>query len=242
MLPRQAAQRRTVGNPSSLHWGFLPRRLNETLLLLEYILLEGRGNTFLLLVCQDTLWRKQPGSEVRKSYTLCSADLGTIHSALGHMQKDAQEGSGISLIGPPFFLTKQQRLEKVGQVAKVVLGLRKLMDILAREPIMVDSGQHEPIYDKTRTYADVQNEIATRLANLPKFTARVKITVDGKPVEHTVKTLSPERGLRAIALQDRKDRIRANNRTDGYTRKRDEVEEEIRNRQNPPQAPPDTPT
>jgi len=173
--------------------------------------------------------------------SLCSADLGTIHSALGHMQKDAQEGSGISLISPPFFLTKQQRLEKVGQIAKLVLGLRKLMDILAREPIMVDSGQHEPIYEKPRTYADVQNEIATRLANLPKFTARVKITVDGKPVEHTVKTLSPERGLGGRALQDRKDRIRANNRTDGYTRTRDEVEEEIRNRQNPPQAPPDKP-
>jgi hypothetical protein len=174
--------------------------------------------------------------------SLCSADLGTIHAALGHMQKDAQEGSGFSLISPPFFLSKQQRQEKVGQVAKVVLGLRKLMDILAREPIMVASGQHEPIYDKPRTYADVQHEIATRLASLPKFTARVKITVDGKPVEHTVKTLSPERGMRGIALQDRKDRIRANSRTDGYTRKRDEVEEEIRNRQNPPQAPSDTPT
>ncbi len=80
------------------------------------------------------------------------------------------------------------------------------------------------------------------------------IGADDKPVEHTVKTVIPERGFRGITLQDRIDRIRANNRQDGYCRKRSDVEEEIRIRQEqcsepsslrkpiePPEEPPGSP-
>src|SRR5262249_43242165 len=59
-------------------------------------------------------------------------------------------------------------------VRAIITGLRQLMYILAQEPILVDSGQWEPIYDKTRTYADVENEIASTLANLPNRQAKVK--------------------------------------------------------------------
>lgn len=113
-----------------------------------------------------------------------------------------------------------------------ITSLREAMEILAKDPIVVDSGQHEPIYDKPRTYADVQNEIATRLANLPKFTAKVKIIdAQDKPVEHTVKTLAPEKGIGKAALQDRIVRIRAQNITGGYVRERTVVEQEIQARQ-----------
>jgi hypothetical protein len=128
-----------------------------------------------------------------------------------------------------------------------ITSLRQTMQVLASDPILIDTGQHEPIYDKPRTYADVQNQTASTLANLPKYTARVKIIgSDDKSVEHTVKTLEPERGFRGIALQDRLDRIRENNIRDGYLRERVKVEEEITSRQKQcfdlPQEPPDPPS
>jgi len=103
------------------------------------------------------------------------------------------------------------------------------MEALAIDPILVDTGQHEPIFDKPRQYADVQNEIATRLANLPKFTAQVKIVgADGNSVEHTIQTSAPEQGLGKGALKDRIERIRTQNMREGFIRLRQEVEEEIR--------------
>jgi hypothetical protein len=95
-----------------------------------------------------------------------------------------------------------------------------------------------------RSYADVLNEVASQLANLPAFTARAKIATGGKPIEYTIRTLEPERGLDRTALQERVERIQARNRDDGYIRLRQEVEAEIRTRQNqwrePPEPPPIT--
>ena len=142
------------------------------------------------------------------------------------------------LLCAPDFLTHSQQLaqsippDRLSPALAFIASLRLVMLVLADDPILINTGQHEPIYDKPRTYQDVQNEIATRLANLPKFTARVKmIGSDDKPVEHTVKTLKPERGFRGIALQDRIESIRANNIRDKYCLQRSDVEEEIRKRQ-----------
>ncbi len=122
--------------------------------------------------------------------------------------------------------------EKFNQAIAFLRSLRSTMEALAVDPILVDTGQHELIYDTPRTYADVQNEIATRLANLPKFTARVKIVgANDKPVEYTIQTLSPDRGVGKVILQERIERIREHNICDGYIRSRQEVEEEIRTRQ-----------
>ena len=43
-----------------------------------------------------------------------------------------------------------------------------------------------------RTYADMLNEVASQLTNLPVFTARVKITSDYGIKEHTIRTLDPK--------------------------------------------------
>ena len=110
--------------------------------------------------------------------------------------------------------------------------LRQILQLLADEPIMGDSGKTEPIYDKPRAYVDVHNEIASLLANLPRYTAKIKIMgADGTSVEHTIKTCEPERGIRGTLLQERKKRIQQHNRREGYVRERAEVEEEIRKRQ-----------
>jgi hypothetical protein len=141
------------------------------------------------------------------------------------------------LCAPDFLMHKDRVAQRVfpnilSSALTFVTSLRQAMQVLAVDPILVDTGQHEPIYDKPRTYADVQNEIATRLANLPKFTARVKIIgIGDTPVEHTIKTLEPERGFRGIALQERIARIQGRDRTDGYTRPKQDIAEEIRVRQ-----------
>ena len=97
-----------------------------------------------------------------------------------------------------------------------------------------------------RTYADMHNEVASQLTNLPVFTARVKIATDNGSEEHTIKTLDPkkehDKPLFGQALQDRIDRIKKQNIQDGYVRDRTAVEEEIRTRQGqcsePPEAEP----
>ncbi len=106
-----------------------------------------------------------------------------------------------------------------------------------------------------RTYADMLNEVASQIANLPVYTAKVKITVDEREDEHTIKTLDPKqepgKPLFGQALQDRIARIQAHNRTPStpgslpYCRSRQEVEAEIRQRQErctepPPDEPPVT--
>jgi hypothetical protein len=106
-----------------------------------------------------------------------------------------------------------------------VVALRKFMEALAEEPIMVDSGKWEMKPGTQRTYADVANEIASALANFPNHTARVKC--EGS--EHVIKTLPPERGLTWRELQERLDRIQAQTRTN-YCRPRSEVEQEIATR------------
>lgn len=94
-----------------------------------------------------------------------------------------------------------------------------------------------------QTPAERQDELANELANLPNYTAHIKIAVEGKPVEYTIRTLEPERGLRGGALHERIERIQAHNRDEGFTRSRQEVEKEISLRQEllreKPEEPPD---
>ena len=94
-----------------------------------------------------------------------------------------------------------------------------------------------------RTYADMVNEVASELTNLPVFTARVKITSDKQILEHTIRTLDPERGIGGTALQERIANIQKQNIKSGYLRELATVEEEIRIRQaqcsQQPDEPPD---
>jgi len=140
----------------------------------------------------------------------------------------------------------------VNDVVSFARTLLVLCEGLAREPIMVSTGQkrlvkknrphltylthpRKTIMHPQRSYADMLNEVASQLVNLPHYTARVKITVDGQIVEHTIKTLDPkqqpDRPLFGQALQERLSRIKEQNIQDGYVRERARVEEEIRVRQ-----------
>ncbi len=137
------------------------------------------------------------------------------------------------LCDPDFLLHNNQIAQTISpNVLSSAFGFmtsfRLTMQVLADDPILIDTGQHEPIYDKPRSYQDVQNEIANQLVGLPDFMARVRIKDD---TEHLIQTLKPEKGLYGKALQERIERIRKQNITDGYIKDRATVEDEIIKRQ-----------
>jgi hypothetical protein len=85
-------------------------------------------------------------------------------------------------------MQKTWKWDEWGEIEKFLRALRTTFVTLCQEPVLVDSGRWEDIYDKPRTYADVQNEIATRLANQKNYTAKVK-TVGG---EYVIQTIPPK--------------------------------------------------
>jgi hypothetical protein len=100
------------------------------------------------------------------------------------------------------------------------------MEVLAADPVMVDSGQFEPILDKPRTYADVQNQIATDLANLPQYHARCKLG----HTELVLQTVPLPQPVSDTVFAERTNLIVARTRSD-YCKPRQVVEEEITTRQ-----------
>jgi hypothetical protein len=142
---------------------------------------------------------------------------------------------GITHIMNRYKVSYEQAKERYYRESKrwtdFMLSIRKMLDALRNEPIMTESGKYEEKPLAPRTYADMQNEIASTLANLPRFTARVKIASDTQTIEHTVKTLPPEHGIGRTALEQWKASIKAQNVQNDCYRSRKEVEEEITNRQ-----------
>jgi hypothetical protein len=120
------------------------------------------------------------------------------------------------------------------RVKNFVYDLDMLCYELSKEPIQVASGQHEPRYGPTRTYQDMENEIATRLATLDPFNAWVKIikTVDGINVmrEYSVHTLPLQPGISEAALVARFQRIQSRTRK-LYCKPRAQIEAQIADRQ-----------
>ncbi len=111
--------------------------------------------------------------------------------------------------------------------------LRSVLEVLVRDPILVDSGQHEPIYDKPRTYADVQRQVANELVGLKNGIARVKLPTG----EYTIRTMLPNTPKKIReAAQEKQQRIQERTRQ-YYCTPRSEVEEQIRKRQEMPEPP-----
>jgi len=103
---------------------------------------------------------------------------------------------------------------------------REFITLLADDPILVDTGQYREVRDKPRPYADVQKEIANKLANAPNYTARIK-TLSGQT---TITTLPQEAGLTGEALATRRGAVQKQTRA-AHCRPREMVEEEIAARQ-----------
>jgi hypothetical protein len=128
--------------------------------------------------------------------------------------------------------------------------VREVLQTLAKEPMTSGTGINQTrkrtqltylthpretithprktILHPQRTFQDVKNEIANQLVGLPDYSARVKLKGD---TEHTNQTIKPTPGLYGSVLQKRIEYIQNLNRKDGYTRPKQEVEVEIRMRQ-----------
>ncbi len=94
----------------------------------------------------------------------------------------------------------------------------KLGDALARDPIMVPSGQYETVYE--RPISDVENQIADRLVNLPYYTANCVLIQDKKPVVVKIVTLEspklePERITHGQELKRLSQDLYSRDREDG---------------------------
>lgn len=91
---------------------------------------------------------------------------------------------------------------------RFVAWLRGLGNALATTPILVDSGQWEPYFDKPRTYADIEAEIASDLVSMPKYRARYRVqTAEG--TLHTPEFEPRETSAEARAMTERiKERTR----------------------------------
>lgn len=122
--------------------------------------------------------------------------------------------------------------EERAQFETFIREFRDFILALAKEPITSGSGIYEMKPVGQMTSDEMRNRIANELVQLPKYTARVKLTDAGDTiVEHTVVTREPEKGVYGRLLEDRIETIKLHTRTAGYTRPRQDVEVEIRMRQ-----------
>ncbi len=126
-------------------------------------------------------------------------------------------------------LTDADKISKLGiNFAKIRSFLYKMIelgDYLVEHPLMVQTAQQEPIYERPRAYSDVQAEVASALAHTPIRQARCRIIQDRIVVEHTITTDPPPATT-----------FRFTPSLQGTPRA--EVEEQIRQRQQGHQLPP----
>ena len=96
-----------------------------------------------------------------------------------------------------------ERLEPINQTYRSMVHDRKkiraerdkifrVLDCLRATPLMVTSGEQEPIYGLARTFADMRGEIANELGNLPKLAARYRILEDRDVAEGMISIGFPD--------------------------------------------------
>jgi hypothetical protein len=114
---------------------------------------------------------------------------------------------------------------RIAAFTHMLQSLRATLAILAKEPLMTDTGLYQPKY-QLRTYQDQENLVANELSQLGNYTAKVRL-LSG---EHTIKTRpapalvsEPEVEARIRAIKERMLR-------QGYTTPARAVEEEVHKR------------
>jgi hypothetical protein len=104
--------------------------------------------------------------------------------------------------------------------------LRQTMEILAKEPLMTDTGLFQPKY-QLRTYQDQDNLVANELSQLPNFHAKVRLLTG----EHTIRTNPAPLQLCETEIDERIRAIKKRMLFFGMTKPYAAVEAEIRKRQ-----------
>src|ERR671914_303334 len=104
------------------------------------------------------------------------------------------KGKGVEVFGDPSFINKEsdcfiescRKKKKPAAIALVnlITELRYTMETLAKQPILMDTGQLIPKFSN-RTYSDQQAEVANSLTNQPNYQAKVKLLTG----EYTIQTI-----------------------------------------------------
>src|SRR5918992_408366 len=145
------------------------------------------------------------------------------------------KGKGVEMFGDPSFINKEsdcfiescRKKKKPAAIALVnmITELRYTMDPLAKQPILLDTGQLIPKFSN-RTYSDQQAEVANSLTNQPNYQAKVKLLTG----EYTIQTIKPTGGIEDSQKETRIRQIQQQTRQN-YCKPRTEIEQEIRERQ-----------
>jgi uncharacterized protein DUF87 len=126
----------------------------------------------------------------------------------------------------PFESVRKKRMRSGGPAfVRMLRSLRKVMQILAKEPILTDTGVYAPRLQQ-RSFSDMENQIANEISQLERFTCRVKLLSS----EHTVKTRPAPQGLTGDLLAARLSRIKRRMFRLGYVRDAQAVREEVAKR------------
>jgi hypothetical protein len=142
-----------------------------------------------------------------------------------------------AIFGKPRFVEPQRSASYIAATAKydkketwmaeavveMLTELRYTLQVLAHNPILVDTGQLIPRY-KLRTFADQQNAIANDLSQQENYLARVKTLQS----EHTIRTHPLTTRLTEAQLAERIEEIKRRMREQGLCRSAHEVEAEVR--------------
>jgi hypothetical protein len=122
-------------------------------------------------------------------------------------------------------VAKYARKEKwmAEAVVSMLTELRYTLQVLADNPILVDTGQLIPKY-KLRTFADQQNAIANELSQQENYLVRVKTLKS----EHTIRTNPLTTRLTEAQLAERIGEIKRRMQALGLCRPAQEVEAEVR--------------
>jgi hypothetical protein len=133
------------------------------------------------------------------------------------------------------FESKASREANVTAFVRMLTAIRETLAVLAKDPILVDTGQFQPKY-QLRSYADQENLVANSLSSqLPNYTARVKLLTG----EHTIKTRPAPRLVSEREVEERIQAIKQRMLREGYTKSAEAIEEEVRKRHEALRARPD---
>jgi hypothetical protein len=116
-------------------------------------------------------------------------------------------------------------VQRAAAFLRMLRSFRAVMEILATQPILVDTGEHPQRY-KPHSYADAAAEVANSLARMENYTCRVKL-LSG---EHVIRTHPAPQGVSGEALTARLQAVKERMFERGLCRSAQEVEKEVAER------------
>jgi len=123
---------------------------------------------------------------------------------------------------------------RVAAFARMLKALRHTLEILAKEPLLTDTGLFQPKY-QLRSYQDQENLVANELSQLPNYTAKVRALAG----EHTLHTPPTPKLVSEQEVEERIRVIKHRMLLQGYTRSAADIDEMVRKRHEALRARPD---